>query len=1647
MKLIQPTKKSNQIHRKHLTACVTSVFFASLFFPFFTLAGPTGGNIVGGAGHIDHAGLNTNIHQHTRRLAVDWDTFNINRDEIVTFEQPDRSSIVLNRIQDINPSQIQGAINANGNVILANPNGVLFGPDASVNVGGLFAAAMSIDSQDFMNGKIDFQALQNTGGLVANEGTLKVLDGGTLALIGQRVRNSGLLIAHFGTVTLAASGRVSVVLDEKYDKVSIGVTPQRLADILELDSPEVLNEGLIQAFGGRVVLTAKQVRDIISVVNPIDESKRATRVIVQNGVTYLTGADGKISDMGGIDISTKEGDPGYITYDSYNILHKGAINADNQNGNAGTVTFNAENTTVLADNSSISAQSANKGKGGKVEVLGNQVGLTDNASIDVSGAKGGGEVLIGGDYQGKNESVKNAEAVYLGESTNIKADAIENGDGGKVIIWSDDRTRAYGNLSATGGEQSGDGGFIETSSKNYADLQTSVDVSASSGQHGEWLIDPSSLTISGNQNSNTSGTPLGPDFTSNSNQSNLNINTLQRALTNGANITIQTSVINNPDLNAEDSTDPNNSYGDITLATDLDFDNAGNARNAENASTLTLRAHRDIIINGRIFDSDGDNVTGPPGNTVFIPDGDILNLTLEADWGGADGTEGIAGLGSVFINRDINLQGGNFSASGVDFIQNIDASTSLITDINTRIPDLDFINNTGFVPDDAFGVTNAPTPEGRVTIIAQNNATLGNITTRTGTGNLSVTATAGSITQDANSTLTIAGTTDLISNGVIDTSNTGNDFTGAVSLTNASTATLNDTNNLTLGNVSNVGTLSTRATGSINQQNTTSINTTGNTASFTAGTDITLEIADNTSTAFELNAANNAILTSTGGINIGTSTIGNDLNITAGGNITDAGVIDVSNRVTFNTGTNAITLNTNTHKFNEIEITAAGAVNINEADNINIAGSMASLNITSGLAGATNTVSNIADSTLNVSGTSTFNLENGGDLILDNFTNSNRNNLQGAITLTNTNGTLNDVRLRNASDISFSALNIGRDLVLNAVGDISQTAAFNVSGDTSLQANNITLLQNNQFAQGVAITDSNVVQLTHSGNLNVVATNTQESATTDLRINTTGRVGIEGSLLNLDINSTDRNIQNTAALTVSNNTTLNAGAGDIDFQTIQVNLENLDITQANRVQINETDNLTITQASVTDEININAVGPVSVNAAANTLIVDSNGAITLSGLLNSLTATTAGNIQNGSTPLIVTNITTLNAGRSDINLTQAANDFNQVSIINARDVTLNDVTLNDATGITLQSINSRDFILTAESDIDQATGTAIVSTGAASINAGNADIILGENNAFTALALTANNATVVNNQALVLNDSTLASSLDLTTQSGSLSINRISAADDIRLTAAEALVNLNGANDNLITDSAQLQASAGIGNNTQINTRVANLEALNTRTGDINITNAGGDITLRSIVNQADDTGNFNFQSSNEVLIGNITLRQDLRQAFFNNNPAESGTGTVNMFTANGGFSGLGSADINNPDIIATNARLIGIQGTLGTLTRPMVLDISGKVEFIMGATLNPQYAPPEPLPADIRDESIIQFVAGDVTNAVNGLTLTEVENLLDISPAIFTELYLFVVSEDAVKLPRDQWYEGGYTIEEDEEYFRQVTGEAKIGN
>ena len=205
---------------------------------------PAGGVVAAGAATIGSAGGTTTIRQTTQNAVINWQSFNIGAREGVLFVQPNRHSVALNRVLGADPSSLLGSLSANGKVFLINPNGILFGQGASVNVGGLVASTLNLSDADFMAGKYRFSG--EGGASILNQGSIKA-DAGYVALLGANVSNEGVISARLGSVALAAGERIT--LDVAGDGLLNVTVNQAVVDAL------VRNGGLIRADGGQVLMT------------------------------------------------------------------------------------------------------------------------------------------------------------------------------------------------------------------------------------------------------------------------------------------------------------------------------------------------------------------------------------------------------------------------------------------------------------------------------------------------------------------------------------------------------------------------------------------------------------------------------------------------------------------------------------------------------------------------------------------------------------------------------------------------------------------------------------------------------------------------------------------------------------------------------------------------------------------------------------------------------------------------------------------------------------------------------------------------------------------------------------------------------------------------------------------------------------------------------------------------------------------------------------------------------------------------------------------------------------------------------------------------------------------------------------------------
>ncbi|MBT7444161.1 MAG: filamentous hemagglutinin N-terminal domain-containing protein [Methylococcales bacterium] len=418
--------------------CRPSIAIGAAIVPSVGLCAPSGGAVVSGGIDIQQDGLTTNIFQSTQSAIINWDSFNIGANETVNFIQPSSTSVALNRVISSNPTTILGNLNANGVVILVNPRGILFTKSATLDVAGLVATTLDIGDQDFLNGQMQFTRQGDFSGQVVNEGQIHTEDGGYVVLAGDYVENTGIVTANLGAVGLAAGQNLT--LDLQGDGlVSFVVSGDAVGELAG-----VKNTGDLLATGGRVVMTADVAASLISTSVSNSGLVRAQSITEHQGEIFLSGNDGDVINTGVLDVSSVDG-------------------------------------TV---------------NGGNIDVLGDQIALLDSATLDASGLSGG-NIHIGGDFQGKG-SRQTSQKTIVSDNVVIRADAVATGDGGQVIIWSDDFTHFSGDISAVGGSVSGDGGFVEVSGKQDLNFTGFVDVSTVNGSIGTLLLDPATIDVSSN---------------------------------------------------------------------------------------------------------------------------------------------------------------------------------------------------------------------------------------------------------------------------------------------------------------------------------------------------------------------------------------------------------------------------------------------------------------------------------------------------------------------------------------------------------------------------------------------------------------------------------------------------------------------------------------------------------------------------------------------------------------------------------------------------------------------------------------------------------------------------------------------------------------------------------------------------------------------------------------------------------------------------------------------------------------------------------------------------------------------------------------------------------------------------------------------
>jgi filamentous hemagglutinin family protein len=717
-----------------------------------------------------------------QNLFHSFQTFGLNSGKVANFISNPSIQNILGRVTGGDASVINGLIQVTGgnsNLFLLNPAGIIFGADARLNVPASFTATTATGI-GFDNGwfhaagdnnyaaligtpsNFVFNSASQPGGIV-NAGQLAVPNGENLTLLGGTVVNTGQLVAPTGTVTVAAiPGQRSVRITQAGSLLSLEVQP--IADGTQAGRWTIPVLSLPQLLTGGTV-------------------SQATGLSVNsNGQVELTSSGVAIPSEVGTAMPTAG-----FAYAS------------------GTL--------------DVSTPTNQAGVGGNVNVLGTRVGLI-SANVNASGTNGGGTVRIGGDYKGQGQ-VPNASRTFVSSDTSIKADALSTGNGGRAIVWSDETTRFLGQISARGGLNSGNGGFVEVSGKQFLDFQGIADLRSQTGNDGTLLLDPTDIIIS-NAPDTGSMTFAGGIFSDpTTTSSNLNIITLQNQLALG-NVTVSTE-------------SGLNGAGNITVSNPLTW-NSGNS--------LTLAAHNNIIVNS------GATITYSSGSLILNANNDInVNANIELNAG--TGELLLQANNNILVNPGVRV--GSTGAGKLDVTLNADRDGNGVGTIS--------IDNAAVIESKNGDIILGGGSNPRITPVTGIN--LNNATLNSGQGDIriagrNVRVTGGTIASPSGGTIAFAGTGgsgEVVLDGTtVNVANGNLQLTGTdIQLRNNTQVSASGTGSIRLSSLGSINALNSTLTGTnislAAGQDIATGTLTGTDISVTAGRDITTGILTGTNIA------------------------------------------------------------------------------------------------------------------------------------------------------------------------------------------------------------------------------------------------------------------------------------------------------------------------------------------------------------------------------------------------------------------------------------------------------------------------------------------------------------------------------------------------------------------------------------------------------------------------------------------------------------------------------------------------------------------------------------------------------------------------------------------------------------------------------
>jgi len=600
---------------------------------------PTGGSFQTGTGSLSATANSLTVKQTSQRAIINFNQFSVGKGNAVSFQNG--AGATLARVTGGSLTQILGNLKATGTLFLINPAGVVVDSSGVVVTNGTFVASTHdvVDSAFTAGGTLLFKG--DSTAAVTNNGSITSANG-SVFLIARSVTNNGVITASQGTVGLEAGDAVLLQDSGEGDHVFIQASDDGHTGDATNAGAITAAQAELQANGGNVYALAVNGGGTI----------RATGTEVRDGHVWLSATGTAAAPA--------------------QVVANGTITAQNADGSGGTISIKAVGPTTagqpLASVQVGGKIDASGTTGGAITVTGPQIGLVTGAALTVSGTKGGGTILVGGDLHGgqgttrfSKTALTNAQLVTVEQGVTLAADATKSGSGGNVVVWSDQQTNFAGQISAQGAG-TGAGGFAEVSGKGVLNFTGGVNLLSASGAAGTLLLDPTDVTIS------TSATTTGFNSASGTYSSSNNATTSNLNVTNLLTLLGTTNVIV---TTSSSGSGPNG--GSIDVQNSI-------AYTGSTARSLTLTANTSITLETGVSISssnaalavtlNSNAVNGGAGSVQLMSGSSISsdggNIQLGSATYGAIGTS--AGTtynrGVYMIGASINAGTGNITIAG-----------------------------------------------------------------------------------------------------------------------------------------------------------------------------------------------------------------------------------------------------------------------------------------------------------------------------------------------------------------------------------------------------------------------------------------------------------------------------------------------------------------------------------------------------------------------------------------------------------------------------------------------------------------------------------------------------------------------------------------------------------------------------------------------------------------------------------------------------------------------------------------------------------------------------------------------------------------------------------------------------------------------